>query len=362
MSLHTSYNLLIATSKGLAVYQKIKGRWTFDTMHFLGMPVSVARQDPRNGYWWVCLAHKHWGAKVHYSPDRGEHWVEAQSPKYPENAETKPGAPATLKYIWTLEAGNEDCPGEVWLGTEPGGLFRYTSLEQVELNQSLWNHPSRQKYWFGGGRNHPGIHSIVIDPQDSQRIFIGISCAGVFETQDGGQHWEVRNQGLRADFLPNPSIEVGQDPHLILQCKHHPEVFWQQNHCGIFKSTDYAKTWQEVTDETGVTKYGFTIAIDDHDPDRAWVIPAASDDKRVAVDEALVVYYTENGGKTWNDFRQGLPQAHCFDIVLRHSLAKNQNTLVFGTTTGNLFLSEDNGESWQTLNNHLPTIYSVEFA
>jgi photosystem II stability/assembly factor-like uncharacterized protein len=148
----------------------------------------------------------------------------------------------------------------------------------------------------------------------------------------------------------------------MLQCAEHPEVFWQQNHCGIFRSTNAAQTWQEVTDPSGVTKYGFTLAIDDTNPDKAWVIPATSDDKRVAVDGALVVYYTEDAGKTWVDFRAGLPQDYCFDIVLRHSLAREANTMVFGTTTGNLFLSEDGGQSWQTLNHYLPKICSVRFA
>ena len=362
MANETKNNLLIATSKGLAVYQRMGNRWKFDTMHFLGMPVSVAKEDPRNGHWWVCLAHKHWGPKVHYSMNQGETWMEVPSPKYPASAEIKPGLPATLKYIWTLEMSNADRPGEIWIGTEPGGLFHGNDHERFTLNESLWNHPSRIEHWFGGGRNHPGIHSIVVDPRDSQRVFIGVSCAGVFETQNGGKNWIVRNRGLKADFLPNPHVEVGQDPHMVLQCKHQPNVFWQQNHCGIFRSTDYAQTWLEVTDTTGVTKYGFALAIDEYNPNKAWVIPATSDDKRVAVNGALAVYYTDNGGRTWTDYRDGLPQTHCFDIVLRHALAKDHDTMAFGTNIGNLFISEDAGKSWQALNHHLPTIYSVSFA
>lgn len=353
--------LLIATSKGLAVYKKKSGNWTFDKMHFLGMSVSVARTDSKNGWWWVCLAHKHWGPKVHYSANEGQTWAEVPSPKYPAHTEIKPGTPATLKYIWHLEMSQAS--GELWMGTEPGGLFKSTDNGQsFHLIEPLWNHPSRPEHWFGGGRNHPGIHSIVVDPRNSNRVFIGVSCAGVFETPDGGNSWIVRNKGLKADFLPNAQAEVGQDPHLVLQCANHPEVLWQQNHCGIFRSTDCAQSWQEVTDPTGITKYGFTIAIDDDNPDKAWVIPATSDDKRVAIDGTLAIYYTEDGGKSWTDFREGLPQSQCFDIVLRHALAKDEQTMVFGTTTGNLFLSENFGESWQTLNHYLPTIFSVCFA
>lgn len=365
LDLHHKQNmkkLLIATSKGLAVYKKTtQGKWVFDQMYFVGMSVSVARQDPQNGWWWVCLAHKHWGTKLHYSTDEGATWAEVPAPKYPTTAEVKPDKPATLKYVWHLEMGQQT--GVIWAGTEPGGLFKSTDNGQsFALNEALWNEPSRPDHWFGGGRNYPGIHSIVVDPRNPDRVWVGISCAGVFETADGGKSWQVRNDGLKADFLPNPHAAIGHDPHLMLQCAEHPEVFWQQNHCGIFRSTNAAQSWQEVTDPSGVTKYGFTLAIDDTNPDKAWVIPATSDDKRVAVNGALVVYYTEDAGKTWVDFRAGLPQAHCFDIVLRHSLAREANTMVFGTTTGNLFLSEDAGQSWQTLNHYLPKICSVRFA
>lgn len=352
--------LLIATSKGLMVYKRQTQGWKFDQVHFLGMPVSIAQADQENNFWWVCLAHKHWGAKVHYSANQGKSWHEVPSPKYPSHAEVKPGMPATLQYIWSF--ANEP-NGGIWLGTEPGGLFYSKNQgKSFHLVESLWNHPSRIPYWFGGGRKHPGIHSIVIDPRDSNHIYIAISCAGVFETFDHGQTWEVRNQGLRADFLPNPHIEVGQDPHLILLCSREPDTLWQQNHCGIFRSTDAGQNWLDVTDPSQITKYGFTIAVDENDPLKAWVIPATSDDRRVAVNQALCVYFTPDGGQTWQAQREGLPQEYCFDIVLRHSLDKHEDTLAFGTNIGNLFLSDNEGASWQLLNNYLPTIFSVRFA
>ena len=353
--------LLVGTGKGLVIYRKKGQNWVLDKIHFLGMPVSVVKIDPQTKDWWVCLDHKHWGPKVHFSSDEGLNWQEVKAPQYPADTEVKPGTPATLRYIWTMAIAGEGQNKTFYLGTEPGGLFKSTDLGQsYELVPSLWNHPSREKHWFGGGRNYAGIHSIVVDPRDPQHIYIGISCAGVFETKDGGVTWAVRNQGLRADFLPNPHVEVGHDPHLLLMCPSNPDVLWQQNHCGIFRSTNAGEAWDDITDATEVTRYGFCIAIDELDENKAWVIPVTSDHMRVAVNQALAVYHTDDGGKTWTDFRAGLPQEGCFDIVLRHSLAKKDNTMIFGTSTGNLFLSEDYGQSWRALNNYLSNIYAVE--
>ncbi|MDX2303764.1 MAG: glycosyl hydrolase [Microscillaceae bacterium] len=353
--------LMIATGKGLVIYRRKAKNWAFDQVHFLGMPVSVVQLDPHNQTWWVCLDHKHWGPKIHYSADQGRTWTEVRAPKYPAHTEIKAGVPATLRYLWTMGISHAHQPKAIYLGTEPGGLFQSVDQgENFELIESLWNHPSREKHWFGGGRNHAGIHSIVIDPRDHQHIYIGVSCAGVFETHDGGQSWAACNQGLRADFLPNPFVEVGHDPHLLLMCPTKPDILWQQNHCGVFRSEDAGKHWIEVTDPERATGYGFCLAIDEQDPDQAWVIPVTSDDKRVAVNQALAVFHTYDAGKTWTDYREGLPQAGCFDIVLRHALDKKGNIMVFGTSTGNLFGSEDYGKTWQALNHYLPDIYALK--
>jgi len=215
---------------------------------------------------------------------------------------------------------------------------------------------------MGGGRDQPGIHSIVIDPRDEDHIHIAISCAGVFETIDAGGSWEVRNSGLRADFLPDPTSNIGHDPHILVAAPTNPDVLWQQNHCGIFRSTDAAKSWQDVSQAQGPARFGFAIAVADDNPDQAWVAPANSDVTRTAIHGSLCICRTDDGGKTWKELRKGLPQQHCFDIVYRHALACSGNTVAFGSTTGNLFFSPDRGESWQVINNYLPMIYSVQFA
>ncbi len=363
MSLSTV--LLIGTSKGLVEFRRHSKGWAIGAVHFLGMPVSVVFTDSRTGAWWVGLAHRHWGQKLHFSRDEGRSWQSVPTPRYPADAALRPGKPASLKKIWCMQGAGPDKPGGLWLGTEPGGLF-YSGDEgqHFHLVESLWNHPSRldENQWFGAGRDFPFIHSIVVDPRDSDHVYIAVSCAGVFETTDGGRSWAPRNQGLIAAYLPNPDVEVGHDPHLLLACRAKPDVLWQQNHCGIFRSTDGGQWWDNVTDKEGIADYGFALAIDHQNPDRAWVIPAVSDEVRIAHGLALCVCVTEDGGRSWRQLRNGLPQEHCFDIVFRHSLAVRDNLLAFGTTTGNLYLSEDFGEHWQCLSFSLARVDAVAFA
>jgi photosystem II stability/assembly factor-like uncharacterized protein len=354
--------LLIGTSKGLIIYERGEKSWTCTGDHFLGLPVSVAWVDERNGAWWAALAHRHWGQKLHRSTNQGKNWESAAVPAYPEGAVLNNGKPATLRKIWVLEQAGPDKPEELLLGTEPGGLFHSTDNgDSWSLVKSLWNHPSRRDLWFGAGRDQPYIHSIVVDPRDSDHYYIAVSCAGVFETTDGGFSWVVRNDGLTAAYLPNPEAEIGHDPHRMFACRSNPDVLWQQNHCGIYRSLNGGKQWNNVGGKEGFPDYGFALAIDHDDPDQAWVIPAVSDEVRVAVDRALCVCQTNDGGETWIPRRNGLPQNYCYDIVFRHSLHISGNCLAFGSTTGNLFLSEDYGESWSCLSHHLPRINYVHF-
>jgi len=358
----TKQTILLGTRKGLIAYHKSNGRWTVENLSFEGQPVSIAYSDPRNGTWWACLDHGHWGVKLHRSTDRGGSWEEVPAPAYPEGEEVKDGVPAATRYIWAMSHGGKHYLSKLWLGTDPGGLFMSEDGgNSFRLVESLWQHPSRKTGWMGGGRDQPGIHSIVVDPRNEDHVHIGISCAGVFETTDGGRSWEVRNKGLRADFLPDPSSDIGHDPHILVAAPTDPDTLWQQNHCGIFRSINGGLKWEEVSQPEGPARFGFAIAVADDNPDQAWVAPADSDMVRTAIKGALCICRTDDGGKNWKDLRKGLPQENCFDIVYRHALASSGDTVVFGTTTGNLFISPDRGESWQTLNNYLPMIYSVQF-
>ena len=355
--------LILGTHKGLIILEKNGRDWHCKHEAHRAIPVSHAMTDPRTGVMWACLDHGHYGRKLHRSDDGGETWREIPAPKYPENTEREPGVPATCSYLWLIQPGGNDQPNRLYIGTEPGGLFQSDDGgETWELNEALWNHPSREKWWFGGGRDFAGLCSIVVDPRDSNHVTIGISVGGVYETRDGGKTWDGRNTGLKASYLPNPASEFGHDPHFMLASPSNPDVLWQQNHCGVFRSTDAGKTWTDISQRGGPVYFGFAIAVDAEDENVAWVVPATSDEYRVAVNQALCVARTNDGGKTWVDFREGLPQQGVYDVAYRHALDVRGDRLAFGTTTGNVFLSEDRGESWRSLGNHFPPVLSVRFA
>jgi hypothetical protein len=351
---------LIGTRKGLLVYDIEKNCVRHE--HFAGVPISYAMQDPRTGTVWACLDHGHWAQKLHRSDDNGATFSEVTAPAYPAGARLKEDTPATISYMWIIEPGGDDQPERLYIGAEPSGLFQSDDSGQTwQLVESLWNHPARGKWWFGGGRDLPGVCSIQVDPRDSQHLTVGISVGGVYESRDGGQSWEGRNKGLKACYMPDPYVEHGHDPHYMLASPANPDVLWQQNHCGVFRTTDGGQEWVDISQEGGPVFFGFAIAVDEDDPEVAWVVPAIDADQRQAVEHALVVCRTDDGGKTWHEFRQGLPQRDCYDLVFRHALGKQGDRLAFGSTTGNLFISDDRGESWRTLSQHLPPVYSVRF-
>ena len=355
--------LLLGTRKGLMIFERSERGWDKHSHHFAGVAIAYSIFDERTGLLWACQDHGHWGQKLSCSADWGTTWQDCAVPAYPEGAEISEGKPATLRYLWVLQPGHADQPDTLWAGTEPGGLFvSHDRAKSWQLVESLWNHPSRAKGWFGGGRDDAGIHSVVIDPRDARHMFIAVSCAGVFETTDGAQSWHPRNTGLNADFLPDPAAEVGQDPHFMVAAPGDPDTLWQQNHCGIYMSRDGAKTWQMVSEDGGPAHFGFAVAVDPHCPERAWVVPATSDQNRIAIDGALCVCRTDDGGENWKRQSKGLPQEGCFDIAYRHALDIAGATLAFGSTTGNAWLSEDLGESWDCLGTALPPVYSVRFA
>ena len=261
-----------------------------------------------------------------------------------------------------MQQAGPDKGSALWLGTEPGALFYSEDGRHFQLNRSLWDHPSRQNenQWFGAGRDFPFIHSIVIDPRNSDHVYIAISSAGVFETHDAGQTWHPKNKGLRATYLPNPHVEIGHDPHLLLACEKNPDVLWQQNHSGIFRTENGGNLWQDITGKEGIPNYGFALAIDHQKPGRAFVIPAESDERRVAADLQLRVFETKDSGHSWQSISKGLPQKQVFDIVLRQAFVREENLMVFGTNNGNLYITEDDGQQWSCLSSNLAKVTTVQ--
>ena len=229
---------------------------------------------------------------------------------------------------------------------------------------SLWERPDRLE-WTGGGYDHPGIHSICIDPRDSSRVALGISIGGVWCTEDGGASWEPRAKGMFAVYVPPDLREAAnaQDPHRVVQCRANPEVFWAQHHNAVFRSIDGAASWVEIENRPP-SVFGFAAAVHPDDPETAWFVPAVKDECRVPVDGQFVVSRTRDGGRSFDVLREGLPQEHAYDLVYRHGLAVDEtgDRLVLGSTTGSLWVSENQGDSWQCVSRHLPPIDAVRFA
>ncbi len=357
-----SNEILLGTRKGVLIIKQVNGGWSIDREAFPGIPISHACRDPRTGTLWAGLDNGHWGAKLHRSDDSGVSWQEVPTPKYPEGTTRSDGELAANTYIWIIQPGAKDRPHELFVGTEPGGLFKSSDNgETFELVEGLWNHESRPGNWFGGGRDHPGLCSIIIDPRDSQHMWAGVSVGGVYETGDGGKTWEGRNKGLKACYLPSPDAEYGHDPHYIISSPSNPDVLWQQNHCGVFRSDNGGQSWVDISQPGGPAYFGFAIACDAEDEKTAWVIPAIDAEYRIPIDRALCVLRTEDGGETWTEHRVGLPQDNCYDIAFRHALDASGDRLVFGTTSGNVYVSNDRGDSWDCIAQNLATVYSAKF-
>ena len=392
-----SDTILLGTRKGTVIVERTLSRWQSRPIEHQGIPVCYAARDPRDGTLWASLDHGHWGPKLSRSRDGGATWEDVLSLKYPEGArhivqylptpDFDPQAPvgepqykdATVYKIWNIAFGPASQPGRLYAGTIPGGLFvSDDGGDSWTLNRPLWNHESRggdlfngdatsQTHWSGTpasvdyGVFEPGIHSIVIDPRNADHIHVAVSSAGVLETTDGGKTWAGRNKGMRVDYLPNPEAEWGHDPHFVTACRDQPDHFWQQNHFGVFYSDDGAHSWTKVSaPETGV-HFGFPIAADAQDGRTAWVVPARADSERMAIGGGLFVARTSDGGQSWQSFRNGLPQENAYDIVFRHALDAAGDCVCFGSTTGNVYLSEDRGENWQCLGHNFPPVYSVRF-
>ena len=367
-----SNRCLVATRKGLFTLDRGASKWSIGRVCFLGDNCTLVMHDPRNGELIATLNHGHFGIKMHRSRDGGETWSEIATPKYPEKpADYVPKGPAgskpadwSLKLVWSLAPGGADEPGVLWCGTLPGGLFRSADGgDSWELNRPLWDNPLREQ-WFGGGADHPGIHSICVDPRDPRHVAIGVSCGGVWSTRDGGLTWQPPGRGLRAEYLPSeqqfePNL---QDPHILVQCRANPEVLWVQHHNGIFKSTDAGASWNEITD-VKPSAFGFVVAVHPQDANTAWFIPAVKDEKRYPMGGRVIVNRTRDGGKTFEALTRGLPQEHAYDLVFRHGLDVDEtgNRLAFGSTTGSVWISEDGGDSWQTVSSNLPPVYAVRF-
>jgi hypothetical protein len=363
-----SDRILVSTRKGVFDIQRKSGGWKIEHAWFLGQKSQMCL-PARDGSLYVSLPHQHFGEKLHRSTDSGETWAEIGVPVYPKmpegHVESHKDLRWSLNTIWALESGGPDQKGLLWCGTIPGGLFKSNDDgASWEMVRSLWEHPLRQK-WFGGGADFPGIHSVCVDPRNSKHVTVAVSCGGVWSTDDCGATWNLHAKGMRAEYLPPEKAytEEEQDPHRLVQCPASPDTMWVQHHNGIFRSKDGGRSWSEIEIKDAST-FGFGVVVHPKNPDTAWFVPAEKDAMRVPIGGKVTVTRTRDGGKTFDVLRNGLPQEHAYDITFRHALDIDDSgdRLAFGTTTGSLWVSEDQGDRWINISTHLPPIYCVRFA
>ncbi len=371
MTMETS--IWVGTRKGLIRYDRQgsnSGResWEVGNISFPGEPVSMVLADAGDNSVYAALNLGHFGPKLHRSEDGGKNWTEISVPAFPlaegNEADSDSADNArSVEQIFCLEKGLGE--GEIWAGTIPCGLFHSSDRgESWELITSLTDMDNAAN-WFGGGTDKPALHSICLNPEKPQQLRVAISCGGVWESNDGCRSWESRTQGMRAEYMPpeqayNPDA---QDPHALVACPADRDKLWVQHHNGIFKSIDGGQNWSEI-EAAGPSVFGFAVAVHPQDPDTAWFVPGVKDECRMPVDNKLVVIRTRDGGRSFEVLSRGLPQEHSFDLVYRHALAIDSSgtQLTMGSTSGNLWVSEDQGDVWQELSHNLAPVYCVRFA
>jgi hypothetical protein len=357
-----SDRLFAATRKGLFEFRRDDAGWGVARSSFLGSPVSMMLPDPRDGALYAALDLGHFGVKLHRSEDGGASWTEIATPSF-AGVDADAEDPPSMKLIWSLEAGGADEPGLLWAGTIPGGLFRSADRgDSWELVRGLWDVPERQR-WFGGGYDKPGIHSILVDPRDSRRVVVAISCGGVWETADGGESWRVGGEGLVAAYMPPDQAgdSAVQDPHRMVRCAAAPDSLWIQHHNGIFRADAGIGQWTQIFPPG--SGFGFAVAVHPERPGTAWFAPAVKDEFRFPADGRFVVTRTTDGGATFETLTEGLPQVQSYDLVYRHGLDVDASgeRLAMASTTGGLWLSENGGDRWTEAAIRLPPVYAVRF-
>jgi hypothetical protein len=355
--------VLAGTMKGAFLFRadKARGTWEMGGPYFPGSAVYALAYDGRNGRrrLWAAPHSMHWGALLRSSDDFGRNWTnpETATLKFPE-----PTGEA-LKQVWQIVPGRASEPDTLYAGVEPAALFvSRDGGASWSLTEGLWNHPQRERWMPGGGGLC--LHTILLDPQDEQRVRIAISTAGMYVTEDGGATWRPSNRGVRAEFLPDKHPEFGQCVHKVVQSRQKPERMFLQNHWGLYRSDDRGESWSDVAN--GVpSDFGFAIAVHPHDPDTAWIVPLESDLFRCTPEGKLRVYRTRNAGGQWEAQASGLPQEHAYETVLRDAMAVDAERpagVYFGTRSGKVFGSADEGESWSLLADGLPPVVAIKTA
>ena len=361
--------VLVGTRKGAFILESDGKReqWSISEPYFAGWEiyhVNASPVDPNRLYASQCSG---WfGQMIQRSNDGGKSWEPV------DNKFVYDGVPGThqgydgtphpweFKRVWHLEPSLSD-PDTVYAGVEDAALFKTTDGGQSwdEL-PGLRQHGSGAHWSPGAGGL--GLHSIIIDPSNHQRIFIAISAAGAFRTDDGGVTWLPINQGLHSEHIPDPKAEVGHCVHRIGMHPSRPNTLFMQKHWDIMRSDNAGDSWHEVSGNLP-TDFGFPIQVHAHEPETIYVVPITSDSLHYPPEGKLRVYRSRTGGNEWEALGNGLPQRDCYVNVLRDAMAADKLDkcgIYFGTTGGQVYASSDEGDNWTAIANNLPGVLSVE--
>jgi photosystem II stability/assembly factor-like uncharacterized protein len=361
--------VLVGTRKGAFVLTSDAGRerWDISGPHFAGWEIYHVKGSPADPDRLYASQSGGWfGQLIQRSDDGGETWQpvgnEFRYEGVPGTHQWYDGTPRPWEFtrVWHLEPSLTD-PDTVYAGVQDAALFRSTDggQEWQEL-RGLREHGSGPSWQPGAGGMC--LHTIVLDPSDPARMFVAISAAGVFRTDDAGKTWRPVNRGLRSDGIPDSDAEVGHCVHHIAMHPSRPDVLFMQKHWDVMRSDDAGESWQEVSGNLP-SDFGFPIEIHAHEPDTIYVVPIKSDSLHFPPDGALRVYRSRTGGNEWEALTKGLPQRDCYVNVLRDAMAVDSLDpcgVYFGTTGGQVYVSADAGDSWAPIVRDLPAVLSVE--
>ena len=385
--------VLVGTKKGAFILTSDGKRkdWQVSGPHFAGWEIYHMKGSPVDPNRIYASQTSGWfGQVIQRSDDGGQTWHQPGTPPgeptttpdgmpkgesnkfvYDTSAET--GKPLTthqwydgtqhpweFKRVWHLEPSLTD-PDTVYAGVEDAALFRSRDGGKTwqEL-AGLRGHGTGPQWSPGAGGM--GLHTILIDPSNQKRMFVAISAAGTFRTDDGGKTWKPTNRGLHSQYIPDPTAEVGHCVHRIALHRSRPNVLFMQKHWDVMRSDDAGESWREVSGNLP-TDFGFVIDVHAHEPETIYVVPIKSDSEHYPLDGKLRVYRSRTGGNEWEPLTKGLPQANCYVNVLRDAMAVDSLDpcgVYFGTTGGQVYASADAGDNWASIVRDLPAVLSVE--
>ena len=376
-----SISILVGTTKGAFLLGATDERtdWSLTGPLCDGWPINHVVGDPETGTLWAAGGGEWHGAGVWRSSDGGNSWnlaklstgqLDEWAASDPDMAEMMNWQPTEVPFgddlgsVWSLHYAH----GTLFAGAKPATLLSSRDGGQSwARNEGLANHPSHDS-WNPGAAGLV-LHTIVSAPDSPDKLWLGISAAGVFATEDGGATWDRRNRLSNADACPQHDHPAAPRDGETGHCVHNMvragvgDLLYQQNHHGTWRSPDGGRSWEDITRGLPST-FGFPIAVHPHDPQTLWVLPLNSDSAgRYPPDASAAVWKSTDGGNSWSDQRQGLPAENCFFTVLRQAMATDSATpagVYFGTNTGSVFASSDEGDTWTEIARHLPTILSVE--